>query len=218
MSGEAALTRRAPLLRRRPPSVSNKVARVFWNVARVFLFRPTPTPMHAWRRLLLRAFGARVGSRAGVYPTAVIWAPWNLSVDAGATIGGGVVIYNVDQVAIGRHAIISQGAQLCTASHDYNSPGFDLVTAPIRIGDEAWVAADAFVGPGVTVARAAVIGARAVVVKNIGERAIVAGNPARVIGARRIEGRNYLKGRTPSGDPTGPFQEIDAPADEVALH
>lgn len=162
----------------------------------MLMFRPTPTPFHAWRRLLLRLFGARVGERAAVYPSAMIWAPWNLSIGAGATIGGGTTIYNVDHVAIGRCAVVSQGAHLCTASHDYNSAGFDLLTAPIRIDEEAWIAAEAFVGPGVTISKAAVVGARAVVIQSIAERAIVAGNPARVIGQRSGEGRNRLKGRT----------------------
>lgn len=187
------------LVRRRPPSFANKLARAAWGVVRVLLFRPTPAPMHAWRRFLLRRFGARVGSRVAVYPSAVIWAPWNLTIDAGATIGGGAIIYNVDRVTVGRYAVISQGAHLCTASHDHDSPEFELVSAPIHIDEDAWVAAEAFVGPGVTVSKSAVVGARAVVVKTVEERAIVAGNPARVIGRRTCEGRNRLKGRFPSG-------------------
>ncbi len=194
----ARRSNRAPLVSRSPPSVANKLARAAWGMARAILFRPTPTPLHAWRRLILRVFGARIGSRVAVYPSAVVWAPWNLSIDSGATIGGGAILYNVDHITVGQHAVVSQGAHLCTASHDHNSPGFELVTAPIRIEEEAWVAADAFIGPGVTISNAAVVGARAVVVKSIAERAIVAGNPARMIGTRAIEGRSRLKGRSPS--------------------
>jgi putative colanic acid biosynthesis acetyltransferase WcaF len=186
---------KARLQRRPPPSIRNKIARAIWGVVRALLFRPTPAPLHAWRRLILRGFGARVGERVAVYPSAHIWAPWNLAIDAGATIGGDVIIYNVDRVEIGKFAVISQGAHLCTASHAHNSAAFDLVTAPIRIENEAWVAAEAFVGPGVTVGKAAVVGARAVVVKSVGGRDIVAGNPARVVGRRAAEGRNRLGGR-----------------------
>ena len=186
---------RTRLVRRPPPSISNKLARAAWAIARVLLFRPTPAPLHAWRRLILRGFGARVGSRVAVYPSALVWAPWNLTIDAGATIGGGAIIYNVDHITVGRYAVISQGAHLCTASHDHNVPTFDLVTAPIQVGEEAWVAADAFVGPGVTIASGAVVGARAVVVKNVDSRVIVVGNPARAVGTRAIEGRNRLQGR-----------------------
>lgn len=189
----------APLIARPPPSVLDKAARAAWKLVWLLLFRPTPTPLHAWRRFLLRVFGARVGGGAAIYPSAVIWAPWNLSMDVGATIGGGAIIYNVDCIDIGCYAVISHGAHLCTASHDYNSPGFELVTAPIRIEKEAWVAADAFVGPGVTISQGGIVGARAVVVQSIGERAIVAGNPARVIGERALEGRSRLMGRTAVG-------------------
>ncbi|HWV81864.1 MAG TPA: putative colanic acid biosynthesis acetyltransferase [Hyphomicrobiaceae bacterium] len=203
LSGEPAHgSGSTPLAQRPAPSVANKMARAAWAIVRALLFRPTPAPLHAWRCLLLRGFGARVGSRVAIYPSASIWAPWNLTIDAGATIGGGAIIYNVDRITVGEFAVISQGAHLCTASHAHDSPAFDLVTAPIRIEEEAWVAAEAFVGPGVTVSRAAVVGARAVVVRDVDERAIVAGNPARVIGSRAVEGRNRLKGRAPS-EPEG---------------
>ena len=190
---------RTRLVPRPAPSVANKIARAAWAIVRALLFRPTPAPLHAWRRLLLRGFGARIGSRVAIYPSAVIWAPWNLTIDAGATIGGGAIIYNVDRITVGAFAVISQGAHLCSASHAHDSAAFELVTAPIRIEDEAWVAAEAFVGPGVTVSRGAVVGARAVVVRSVDERAIVAGNPARAIGRRSSEGRNRLKGRAASG-------------------
>lgn len=184
------------LVRRPPPSIANKLARAAWGIVRVLLFRPTPAPLHAWRRLILRGFGARVGSRVAVYPSADIWAPWNLTIEEGATIGGGAIIYNVDHITVGRYAVISQGAHLCTASHDHNAPTFDLMTASIRVGEEAWVAAEAFIGPGVTIANGAVVGARAVVVKSVDERAVVVGNPAKAVGMRAIEGRNRLRGRT----------------------
>ena len=187
---------RVRLKRRPPPSARNKIARAIWGGARALLFRPTPAPLHAWRRLILRVFGAQVGERVAVYPSARIWAPWNLTCHAGATIGGDAIIYNVDLVEIGKFAVISQGAHLCTASHAHDSAAFELVTGPIRIEDEAWVAAEAFVGPGVTVGEAAVVGARAVVVKSVDGRAIVAGNPARVVGQRAAAGRNRLGGRT----------------------
>src|SRR5690348_12319846 len=110
----------APLVRRPAPSVGNKIARAVWAIVRALLFRPTPAPLHAWRCLLLRGFGARVGSRVAVYPSAVIWAPWQLTIEAGATIGGGAIIYNVGRITVGKFAIVSQGAHLCTASHAHD--------------------------------------------------------------------------------------------------
>jgi putative colanic acid biosynthesis acetyltransferase WcaF len=161
----------------------------------ILLFRTTPTPLHAWRRLLLRLFGATVGRRVGVYPTTKIWAPWNLEIGDGATIGGGSSLYNVDKIRIGRAAVVSQGAHLCTASHDHNSEGFDLISAPIEISENAWVCAEAFVGPGVSLEEGAVAAARAVVVRSVDARKVVAGNPARIVSDRSNAAHNVLVGR-----------------------
>jgi putative colanic acid biosynthesis acetyltransferase WcaF len=95
--------------------------------------------------------------------------------------------YSVARIVIGRHATISQHVHLCAATHDYTDPEFPLVPKPINIGAHAWVAAGAFVGPGVTIGKGAVVGARSVVVKNVPDRAVVAGNPCRSIGIRHTE-------------------------------
>jgi len=87
-------------------------------------------------------------------------------------------------VRLGEDAIVSQGAHLCAASHDYRDPAFALVVGDIEIGPGAWVAAEAFVGPGVTVHERAVVGARAVVMHDVAAAAVVVGNPARVVGQR----------------------------------
>jgi putative colanic acid biosynthesis acetyltransferase WcaF len=166
-----------------------------WGVFAVLLFKMSPTPFHLWRRCLLRGFGAKVGKRVGIYPTSEIWAPWNVSIADGATIGDRVTLYSVDLITIGAAAVISQGAHLCTASHDHNSEHFDLITAPIEIGANAWVAADAFVGPGVVLGEGAVAAARAVVIQSVADRAVVAGSPARWISDRQPHGRNVLVGR-----------------------
>ena len=185
-----------PLLIYRPaPGRANKLRRALWNIICFVLFRPSPTPLHGWRRFLLRCFGAHVEERVGIYPGVSIWAPWNLTLRRGATVGGGATLYNVDQIEIGEYAIVSQGAHLCTASHDHNAAGFDLVTAPIRLGPHAWVATGAFVGPGVVIGTGAVLGARAVLVRSLGERNVAVGNPARVIARRHIAAQNQLAGR-----------------------
>jgi putative colanic acid biosynthesis acetyltransferase WcaF len=165
-------------------SVAHRAARALWGVVWALLFRPTPRPLHAWRRLLLRAFGARIGKGARVYASAKIWAPWNLSMGEHSVLGDAVDCYAVDRIEIGAHAVVSQYAHLCAATHDIDRPDFPLVTRPIRIGAGAWIAAGAFVGPGVTIGDGAVVGARAVVVRDVAPRAVVAGNPARVLRSR----------------------------------
>jgi putative colanic acid biosynthesis acetyltransferase WcaF len=175
----------------RSPSVSNKLARAAWNIVYFGAFRFSPTPAHAWRRLLLRMFGARVGARVVIYPSVQIWAPWQLSLDKGSTIGPGVELYNVASIHIGEGAIVSQYAYLCTASHDYKIE-FQLIAAPIAIKRQAWLAAACFVGPGVSIGEGAVVAARATVTRSVPSWTVVGGNPAGIIGRRPSTARNIL--------------------------
>jgi putative colanic acid biosynthesis acetyltransferase WcaF len=109
---------------------------------------------------LLRLFGAKVTPTAFVYDGARIWYPPNLELGANATIGARVYVYSAAKIIVGDHAIVSPGAFLCTAGHDIEDPHFQTVAAPITIGARAWVASEAFVGPGVTIGEGAVLGAR----------------------------------------------------------
>lgn len=165
-------------------SLANKLARALWQLVWLALYRPTPTFMHAWRRMLLRLFGARIGAGVHPYPSARVWAPWNLTMEPGSCLAPQVDCYCVAPVMIGQGAVVSQYSYLCTASHDHTHPAFPLIAAPISIGAKTWVAADAFIGPGVIVGAGAVVGARATVVKHVAPWTIVAGNPARVVGER----------------------------------
>ena len=97
-----------------------------------------------------------------------------------------VNLYNVDRITIGDNAIVSDGAYICTASHDISKGDFPLTTAPINIGAGAWVAAHACVMPGVTIGEGAVVAAGAVVTKDVPPWTVVGGNPARPIKKRVI--------------------------------
>lgn len=173
---------------RNPLGWRNKLGRAAWGVVRVLLYRPSPRPLHGWRRLLLRAFGATVGPGAKPYPGAMVWAPWNLTLGAGCWLADGVDCYSVGRVTVGPGAVVSQRAFLCAATHDYTDPGFRLVVRPVTIGAGAWVAAEAFVGPGVTVGDGAVVAARAVVTRDVAPWAVMAGNPARPVKQRVLVG------------------------------
>lgn len=165
-------------------SVGNRLARAAWGVVWTLLFRPSPRPFHGWRRMLLRVFGARLGTGVRVYSSARIWAPWNLAMGDFSVLGDRVDCYDVALIEVGAHSVVSQYTYLCAATHDVDQPGFPLVTKPIRIASHVWVAADAFIGPGVTISEGAVVGARASVFKDVEPRTIVGGNPARLIRRR----------------------------------
>lgn len=167
----------------------NKAARGCWSVVWLLLYRPTPSPFHAWRRLLLRMFGAHLDGTARIYPSARIWAPWNLRMGEGSCLADQVLCYNVGRVTVGKGATVSQNTHLCTASHDFDGAGHDLIVADISIGPHAWVAADVFVGPGVDIGERAVALARSVVTKDVPQGMVVAGNPARVLRRRHQNGR-----------------------------
>jgi putative colanic acid biosynthesis acetyltransferase WcaF len=169
-------------------SFANKAARLAWGLVWLFLFRPSPRVFHGWRCFLLRLFGARVGRQVKIYNSVRIWAPWNLHLDDHCAIGDFADCYSVAPLVVGKQAIVSQYSFLCTASHDHRDVSFPLISAPIRIGDRSWVAADVFVGPGVTIGEGAVIGARASVFKDVDPWVVVAGNPARVIRKREMKG------------------------------
>ena len=116
-------------MRATPFSLQNKIYRVLWKAVWLFLFRPTPRSFHAWRCLLLRAFGARLGEAVHPYPSARIWAPWNLEMGDHSCLSEDVDCYCVDKIRIGPHATVSQYSFLCTVSHDYKDPAIPLVTA-----------------------------------------------------------------------------------------
>lgn len=166
----------------------NKLDRMTWGVARFLLFSWTPTPFFGgWRRWVLRCFGARIGKGCRIDSSCSIWLPRNLTMGDFACLAQGVDCYNVAPIRIGSYATVSQRSFLCTASHDTRQLARPLVFAPIEIGEHAWICAEAFVGPGVTVATGAVLAARSVAMRDIGAWSINAGVPAKRISERHID-------------------------------
>lgn len=170
-----------------PHSRFNRGMRILWRIVWFVAYRPSPRMLHGWRRFLLRLFGARIERDAYPYPSTKIWAPWNLEMGSQSCLGPDVDCYCVDKVVIKAWATVSQYSFLCTATRDYRELRMPLVTAPIVIGERAWVAADVFIGPGVTIGEGAVVGARASVYRNVEPWTVVGGNPARLIAKRECE-------------------------------
>lgn len=166
-------------------SLGNRIERGAWHVCWLVLGRVAPPPLGwAWRRMLLRMFGAQIGKQSRVYPSAKIWLPRNLRLASHATIGPGVQCYNMEQVSLGPHALVSQRAFLCAGDHDHRDPDFQLVVAPITLEANCWIAAEAFVGPGSTIGEGAVLAARGVAIADLPAWTVWGGNPARQIAQR----------------------------------
>jgi len=168
-------------------SLRNRIARGLWKTTELLFFRFSPVPFHSWRSFLLRCFGAKIGKGVHVYPGVKIWAPWNLVLEEQSGIANGVILYSQGKIVIGRRSVISQGVNLCAGTHDYTKVGFPLITMPIHIGNEVWIAAEAFVNPGITIADGCVIGARSVVINNMPAWMVCAGHPCKPIKVRNME-------------------------------
>lgn len=168
-----------------PHSLGNKVGRLAWNITWLLLFRPSPWFMEGWRIFLLRLFGAKFGS-GRVNPSVRVWAPWRLVAGNNVYIDRDVYLYNAFGMEIGNRVVISFGACLCTATHDFRMPDFPLTGRKITVESDTWIAAEAFLTPGVTVRQGAVVGARALVNRDVEPWTVVAGNPAAVVATREI--------------------------------
>ena len=171
-------------------SLKSKIGRMLWNVVWIFLFRPTPERgfrmFNAWRIFLLRLFGAKIGCMTTVMSSVLVWQPWKLEVGDWTVLSENVNCYNVDVIRIGSRAAVSREAFLCTASHDITSPTMELISKSIEIEDDCWVCARAFVGPGVKLGRGSVVGACAVVTRDVDAWTVVGGNPAKIIKKREL--------------------------------
>jgi putative colanic acid biosynthesis acetyltransferase WcaF len=165
---------------------ATKVRRFTWNVVWILFFRFSPRLFHPWRAFLLRAFGAHIGGGVHCYPSARIWAPWNLVMGENSCLADHVDCYCVDRVVIGDRVTVSQYSFLCTASHNYASRSMPLVSAPIHIGSDAWITADVFVAPGVTVGEGTVVLARSSVFNDLPPWMVARGNPATPVKRREI--------------------------------
>ena len=160
---------------------SGRLRELAWWLARVIFFdHRFPVPS-AVKVAVLRFFGATVGRGVVIRSRVVITFPWRLRVGDHVWIGDEVLILNLADVTIGSNACVSQRAFLCTGGHDYRQQGFDLITAPITVGDHCWVGAVVFIAPGVSLGEESVCAAGSVVVKNVAAGVVVGGNPAKVI-------------------------------------
>jgi putative colanic acid biosynthesis acetyltransferase WcaF len=155
-----------------------------WWLVQWFLFRPSPQALYGFRLTLLRSFGAKIGKKVLIRPTAWVTYPWRISIGDYSWIGDEVVLYSLGEIHIGSHTVISQRSYLCTGTHDFTQPTFEIQAQPIHVGNQVWIASDVFVAPGSHIGDAAVVGARSSVFNDLPAGMICYGNPARPIRPR----------------------------------
>jgi putative colanic acid biosynthesis acetyltransferase WcaF len=172
-------------------SFGNRALRLVWNICWLLLYRPSPRSFHAWRSLLLKLFGAKLGPKCHFYPASKVWAPWNLICADHVTAGDGAEIYNPSPIICASHVIFSQQSYICGATHDYNDPAFPLLAYSMSFGAYAWICARASVAPGVNVGEGAVLGLGSVATRDLNPWTVYAGVPAVAIKERkRVHGEN----------------------------
>lgn len=178
MSKPAFLRRQQPG-RRSPWNFGFRVRMLAWGFTWCFLCQWTPKPFNAWRLLVLRIFGARIVGAPFVHQRARIQIPWHIELHDGACVGDRANLYSLGRIVLHRRALVAQEAYLCTGTHDLAADEWPLLTAPITVGEYAFVGARAFVLPGLTIGAHAVVGAMSVVTTDVPPGACVKGNPAR---------------------------------------
>lgn len=152
---------------------------LLWWLVQAIVFPLTLHSMSGFRARVLRLFGAKIGRNVIIRPTARFTYPWKVEIGDYSWIGDDVVLYSLDRIYIGHHAVISQKSYLCTGSHDFQTRSFDLKTGIIRIGNGVWIAADCFVGPGVVIGANSIVGTRSTVLKSLASEQVCWGNPCR---------------------------------------
>jgi putative colanic acid biosynthesis acetyltransferase WcaF len=167
-----------------PWSLRERIGFLLWSGVWNATCRWTPKPLNPWRLLVLRCFGTKIEGTPFVHPRARIQIPWKLHLAHRACLGDRANAYTLGEITIGEGATIAQEAYLCTGTHDFTSPILPLQSAPIFVDADAFVGVRAIVLPGIRIGAKAVVGAGAVVTKDVPANCIVAGNPARVIGTR----------------------------------
>ncbi|HZL37117.1 MAG TPA: DapH/DapD/GlmU-related protein [Tepidisphaeraceae bacterium] len=164
-----------------------KAGRLLWAIVYRLFFRMTFHNWYAVRAAILRGFGAKIGRNVRIRRTVHIEIPWNLELADDVSVGDEAILYALGPIRIQQRSVVSQYAHLCAGTHDHTHKDFPLLRVPVIVGQDCWIAADAFIGPGVSIGDRSVVGARATVVKDVPPDQVVGGNPARFLKARVLQ-------------------------------
>lgn len=167
-----------------PFTMREKIGRLLWAFVQGTFFRFSFPTWYRWRIVMLRAFGARIDWSSRIRRTAKFECPWNVTIGPNCAIGDHVIVYALGPITLGRRVSVSQYTHLCAGSHDFTRRDLPLIRPPIILKDDAWLGADAFVGPGVTMHEGALLGARGSAFTDLAPWTMHGGNPARAIKPR----------------------------------
>jgi putative colanic acid biosynthesis acetyltransferase WcaF len=157
---------------------AGRIKESLWILCKcLFFLNPFPWPS-SLRVFLLRLFGARLGSNIVIRSGVNISFPWRFTAGNHVWLGEDVSILSLAPVTLGSHVCISQRSFLCTGSHAWKNDTFDLLTLPITVEDQVWIAAQAFIGPGVRIGQGSIVGAGTVLMKTLPPDSVAKGNPA----------------------------------------
>ena len=179
MTTEVAQPKHRPLF---PRTLAERSMGFWWSIVSAVLFRWSPPPLNLWRLLLLRLFGATVHRSAFIAPSVRIDYPWNLVVDRDVVVADNVILNCMGPVEIGAGTRISRYAHLCAGTHAYERRDMRIVRRAITIGRGAWIATDAFVGPGVSIGDHCLLAARSSAFSDLPAETVCKGEPAKPYG------------------------------------
>lgn len=175
--------------------IVRRLKTVFWELVALKLRWIGYVPSHYFRRFFYRFWGIKIGSGSTIHMGAVFYYPLNIAIGNDSIIGENVVLDGRDKLTIGNHVDIASEVMIYNAQHDINDENFKAITAPVTIEDYVFIGPRAIILPGVTVKKGAVVGAGAVVTKDVEEFKIVGGVPAKEIGERANKNPTYKLGR-----------------------
>lgn len=175
-----------------PWTLRERIGLLLWDLLWPLFCAWTPKPFNWWRLLWLRMFGCKIYGKPFVHQRARIQIPWHLTLHDRCSVGDRANLYSLAEIELGSHCVIAQEAYLCTGTHDFDDPKKTLITARITIGTDAFVGARAFVMPGIYIGDEAMVGACSVVTKNVADRVVVAGSPARFMRLRNTPSQNQF--------------------------
>ncbi len=176
-----------------------RIRTVFLELEVYFLHFVGKIPSHFIRRFFYRLCGMKIGKASSIHMYLRLYNPKNIEIGEDTIIGEFAVLDGREKLSIGNHVDIASEVMIYNSEHNINSNKFadvdSVIKEPVEIEDYVFIGPRAIILPGVKIGKGAVIGAGAVVTKDVPAFAIVGGVPAKIIGERKNKNLHYKLGR-----------------------